>query len=78
MAVETKRIQNPSTVGRWIGANLVGWAPYPIAKVFWISFTDYHFISGPNTAVHFVGLQNYLATVQAPIVTASSRPAEPS
>jgi multiple sugar transport system permease protein len=45
-----------------------GWAMYPIAKVLWISFTDYHFISRPGTVVNFVGLRNYITAFEDPVV----------
>lgn len=38
---------------------------YPIVSVFWISFTDYHYLR--NDPAHFVGLQNYINALNDPV-----------
>ena len=47
----------------------VGYQVYPIARVFWISFTDYEFLS--NDPANFVGLDNYIAAFNDPLLWAS-------
>ncbi len=44
----------------------VGWQLYPIVRVLWISFTDYHFLTGGPT--HWVGLANYREAFSDPLV----------
>jgi ABC-type sugar transport system permease subunit len=44
----------------------VGWQLYPIVRVLWISFTDYHFLTGGPT--HWVGLRNYTDAFTDPLV----------
>lgn len=44
----------------------VGYELYPIVQVFWISFTDYHYLR--NTPVNFTGLKNYIDALADPIV----------
>ena len=44
----------------------VGWQLYPIVRVLWISFTDYHFLTGGPT--HWIGLQNYTDAFSDPLV----------
>jgi multiple sugar transport system permease protein len=45
----------------------IGWQVYPIGRVLWMSLTDYHFLR-TNQAVHWVGLDNYIAAVRDPLV----------
>jgi ABC-type sugar transport system permease subunit len=45
----------------------VGWQVYPILRVLWMSFTDYHFLR-TNQTVNWVGLQNYLNAFTDPLV----------
>jgi multiple sugar transport system permease protein len=45
----------------------VGWQLYPIIRVLWMSFTDFHFLR-TNQQVSWVGLQNYITAFQDPIV----------
>ncbi len=45
----------------------LGWQLYPIARVAWMSFTDYHFLRA-NEPVHFIGLQNYRDAFSDPLV----------
>jgi len=47
----------------------VGYQVYPIARVFWISFTDFEFLSDDPT--RFIGLNNYTAALQDPLLWAS-------
>lgn len=44
----------------------VGWQVYPIVRVLWMSFTDYHFLR--NQPAQWVGLQNYAAALADPLV----------
>jgi multiple sugar transport system permease protein len=44
----------------------VGWQVYPIFRVLWMSFTDYHFLR--NQPSHFVGIQNYANALSDPLV----------
>src|SRR5579859_7258836 len=45
----------------------VGYEVYPILRVLWISFTDYHYLrQGP---ANFVGLQNYANALADPLVS---------
>jgi multiple sugar transport system permease protein len=44
----------------------VGWQLYPIVRVLWISFTDYHFLTGGPT--HWVWFQNYSEAFSDPVV----------
>lgn len=45
----------------------IGWQVYPIFRVLWMSFTDYHFLR-TNQPVSFVGLQNYATALSDPLV----------
>src|SRR5438876_5664901 len=45
----------------------IGWQVYPIFRVLWMSFTDYHFLR-TNAPVSWVGLQNYLNALSDPLV----------
>jgi multiple sugar transport system permease protein len=45
----------------------VGWQLYPILRVLWISFTDFHFLR-TNQTVSWVGLQNYIQAFSDPLV----------
>ena len=45
----------------------VGWQIYPILRVAWLSFTDYHFLR-TGAAVHWIGLQNYREALSDPLV----------
>jgi len=45
----------------------IGWQLYPIARVAWMSFTDYHFLR-TNEPVHWVGFQNYREALSDPLV----------
>ena len=45
----------------------VGWQLYPIVRVAWLSFTDYHFLR-VGDPVHWVGLRNYREAFQDPLV----------
>lgn len=44
----------------------VGWQIYPIARVGWLSFTDYHFMR--DTGAQWIGLQNYREAIRDPLV----------
>src|SRR5256714_15080106 len=44
----------------------VGWQLYPIVRVLWISFTDYHFLTGGPT--HWIGVRNYTHAFSDPLV----------
>ncbi len=44
----------------------VGWQIYPIGRVAWLSFTDYHFMR--NAPAQFIGLQNYREAIHDPLV----------
>jgi multiple sugar transport system permease protein len=44
----------------------VGWQLYPIVRVLWISFTDYHFLTGGAT--HWIGIDNYREAFSDPLV----------
>ncbi len=44
-----------------------GWQIYPIARVAWLSFTDYHFLR-TDAAVSFVGFANYREAIQDPLM----------
>jgi multiple sugar transport system permease protein len=44
----------------------VGWQLYPIVRVLWISFTDYHFLTGGPT--HWVWFHNYSEAFSDPLV----------
>jgi multiple sugar transport system permease protein len=44
----------------------IGWQVYPIFRVLWMSFTDYHFLR--NQPAHFVGIQNYANALSDPLV----------
>jgi multiple sugar transport system permease protein len=44
----------------------VGWQLYPIVRVLWISFTDYHFLTGGPT--HWIGIDNYREAFSDPLV----------
>ena len=45
----------------------VGWQLYPIVRVAWLSFTDYHFLR-VGDPVNWVGLRNYREAFQDPLV----------
>jgi len=45
----------------------VGWQVYPIFRVLWMSFTDYHFLR-TNQPVSWVGLQNYVNALSDPLL----------
>ena len=45
----------------------MGWQAYPIVRVAWLSFTDYHFIR-VGEPVNFVGLDNYARALTDPLV----------
>jgi len=45
----------------------VGWQLYPILRVLWMSFTDFHFLR-TNQPVNWVGLQNYANALKDPLV----------
>jgi cation transporter-like permease len=45
----------------------LGWQAYPIVRVAWLSFTDYHFIR-VGEPVNFVGLDNYVRALTDPLV----------
>ena len=44
----------------------IGWQLYPILRVLWMSFTDFHFLR--NQPATLVGLQNYAAALADPLV----------
>src|SRR5437588_6647356 len=44
----------------------IGWQVYPIVRVLWMSFTDYHFLR--NQPASWVGLQNYATALADPLV----------
>jgi ABC-type sugar transport system permease subunit len=44
----------------------VGWQVYPILRVLWMSFTDFHFLR--NQPASWVGLQNYAAALADPLM----------
>jgi multiple sugar transport system permease protein len=44
----------------------VGWQLYPIVRVLWISFTDYHFLAGGPS--HWVWFHNYAEAFSDPLV----------
>jgi len=45
----------------------IGWQVYPIFRVLWMSFTDYHFLR-TNQPVSWVGLQNYANALTDPLL----------
>ncbi len=45
----------------------LGWQLYPIVRVAWMSFTDYHFLR-TDEPVHWIGFQNYQDAVADPLV----------
>ncbi|MDP9367811.1 MAG: sugar ABC transporter permease, partial [Chloroflexota bacterium] len=45
----------------------LGWQIYPIVRVAWLSFTDYHFLR-TGEAVHWIGLQNYRDALSDPLM----------
>lgn len=47
----------------------IGYQVYPIARVFWISFTDFEFLS--DEPARFIGLNNYITALQDPLLWAS-------
>jgi multiple sugar transport system permease protein len=47
----------------------VGYQAYPIFRVLWISFTDYQYLS--SEPAHFVGLNNYIAALNDPLMWSS-------
>jgi multiple sugar transport system permease protein len=44
----------------------LGWQVYPIARVAWLSFTDYYFLR--DTGAHWIGLGNYKEAFRDPLV----------
>src|SRR5215467_12659629 len=44
----------------------VGWQLYPIVRVLYISFTDYHFLTGGPT--HWIWFKNYTDAFSDPLV----------
>ena len=44
----------------------IGWQVYPILRVLWMSFTDFHFLR--NQPANWVGLQNYAAALADPVM----------
>ena len=44
----------------------IGWQVYPILRVLWMSFTDFHFLR--NQPANWVGLQNYTAALADPLM----------
>jgi multiple sugar transport system permease protein len=44
----------------------IGWQVYPIFRVLWMSFTDFHFLR--NQPVQWIGLQNYATALADPLV----------
>src|SRR5215467_4494408 len=45
----------------------VGWQLYPIVRVLWMSFTDFHFLR-TSQSVSWVGIQNYLTAFADPVM----------
>ena len=45
----------------------LGWQIYPIIRVLWLSFTDYHFLR-PDSTPKFVGFANYSQALRDPLV----------
>lgn len=45
----------------------LGWQAYPIVRVAWLSFTDYHFVR-VGQPVNWVGLDNYARALADPLV----------
>src|SRR5689334_22699605 len=43
-----------------------GWQLWPIVRVLWISFTDYHFLT--NAPAHWIWFRNYTAAFSDPLV----------
>src|SRR5213082_3550399 len=43
-----------------------GWQLWPILRVLWISFTDYHFLS--NEPAHWIWFHNYAQAFSDPVV----------
>src|SRR4051794_4119592 len=81
MAVVAAPRREPSKASVWFGRNVtgwifliptlfffIGWALFPIVKVFYISFTDLQFIDAERKTGNFVGLANYIRAVQDPLV----------
>jgi multiple sugar transport system permease protein len=44
----------------------IGWQVYPIIRVLWMSFTDFHFLR--SQPANWVGLQNYATALSDPLV----------
>jgi multiple sugar transport system permease protein len=44
----------------------IGWQLYPILRVLWMSFTDFHFLR--NQPASWVGIQNYATALADPLV----------
>jgi multiple sugar transport system permease protein len=44
----------------------IGWQVYPIGRVLWMSFTDFHFLRSQPAS--WVGLQNYASALSDPLV----------
>jgi ABC-type sugar transport system permease subunit len=47
----------------------VGYQVYPILRVFWLSFTDFQFLS--NDPANFIWFDNYIAAMKDPLMWAS-------
>lgn len=45
----------------------LGWQLYPIVRVAWLSFTDYHFLR-TSQSTHWIGLRNYREAFADPLV----------
>src|SRR5213080_5020247 len=43
-----------------------GWQLWPILRVLWLSFTDYHFLT--NEPAHWIWFHNYTAAFSDPLV----------
>jgi len=80
MAVVAASRREPSRTSVWFGRNVtgwifliptlfffIGWALWPIIKVFYLSFTDTNYIDAEHKTGNFVGLTNYINAVQDPV-----------
>jgi multiple sugar transport system permease protein len=64
-----------ATASDWLGwaflvptlVFFVGWQIYPILRVFYLSFTNFHFLA-TNAPIDFVGLANYATAIIDPVV----------
>src|SRR6266581_4085930 len=45
----------------------LGWQLLPVVRVFWISFTDYHYLR-TGQPVHWVWFRNYIDAFKDPLV----------